>query len=295
MAGYKVVLTMKPFLRSFLFVPAADDRLFDSACDKECDVVILDLEDGTHAIRKQFARKNLKTRYSLLSKASKTIAVRVNGGLLSLAEDLVAAVLPGLDLLVIPKVEHARDVQIIAAAVNQLEKDNGMALGHVKFLLQIESATALPRMHDIATADARVMGMMLGSEDFSLDLGGYPTEELLLTPSLMLLYAARAADIQPIGFIASIANLGDINEFRQVLNRSRSLGFRGAAVVHPKFVNAINECYTPTANQVAEAKEIVDAFEAADRDGIAVIKLGELMIDKPVYRRALQTLAESRS
>ena len=133
------------------------------------------------------------------------------------------------------------------------------------------------------------------SEDFSLDLGGYPTEELLLTPSLMLLYAARAADIQPIGFIASIANLGDINEFRQVLNRSRSLGFRGAAVVHPKFVNAINECYTPTANQVAEAKEIVDAFEAADRDGIAVIKLGELMIDKPVYRRALQTLAESRS
>ncbi|NDF46045.1 MAG: CoA ester lyase, partial [Betaproteobacteria bacterium] len=57
----------------------------------------------------------------------------------------------------------------------------------------------------------------------------------------------------------------------------------------------INECFTPTAKQVAHAKEIVDAFEAADREGIAAIKLGELMVDKPVYKRALQTLAEARS
>jgi citrate lyase subunit beta/citryl-CoA lyase len=286
---------MTSFLRSFLFVPAADDRLFDSACNKNSDVVILDLEDGTHTSRKPMARQGLPARYAQLSKAGKSVAVRVNGGLLSLAEDLMAAVRPGLDLLVLPKVEHARDVQMIAAAVEQLEKEHGMATGHVKFLLQIESAAALPRMHDIAASDARVMGMMLGSEDFSLDLGGYPTEELLLTPSLMLLYAARAAGIQPIGFIASIANLGDTEEFKQVLNRSRALGFRGAVVVHPKFVDAINECFTPTAKQVAQAKEIVDAFEAADREGIAAIKLGELMVDKPVYKRALQILAEARS
>jgi citrate lyase subunit beta/citryl-CoA lyase len=111
----------------------------------------------------------------------------------------------------------------------------------------------------------------------------------------MLLYAARAAGIQPIGFIASIANLGDTEEFKQVLNRSRALGFRGAVVVHPKFVDAINECFTPTAKQIAHAKEIVDAFEAADREGIAAIKLGELMVDKPVYKRALQTLAQARN
>lgn len=283
---------MRHFFRSFLFVPAADERLFESACTKESDVVILDLEDGTHLIQKPIARAGLGLRYFQLSRAGKTVAVRVNGGLLALAEDLIASVLPGLDLLVLPKVEHARDVQMIAVAVSELEKKNDMTPGHVKFLLQIESAAALPRMHDIAAADPRVMGMMLGSEDFSLDLGGHPTEELLLTPSLMLLYAARAAGIQPIGFVASIAKLGDAEEFRQILNRSRSLGFRGAVVVHPKFVKVINECFTPTADQIANAKEIVDAFEEADRRGIAAIKLGDLMIDKPVYRRALQTLAE---
>ncbi|NBT16221.1 MAG: CoA ester lyase, partial [Chitinophagia bacterium] len=82
---------MTPFLRSFLFVPAADDRLFDSACNKNSDVVILDLEDGTHATRKPMARQGLPARYAQLSKVGKTAAVRVNGGLLSLAEDLTAA------------------------------------------------------------------------------------------------------------------------------------------------------------------------------------------------------------
>jgi citrate lyase subunit beta / citryl-CoA lyase len=162
---------MGALLRSFLFVPAADDRLFDSACAKGSDAVILDLEDGTHASRKAAARQGLPARYQRLSTAGKAVAVRVNGDLLTLAQDLRAAVRPGLDLLVLPKVEHARDVQLVATAIGALEAERGLAPGHVRLLLQIESAVALPRLHDIAAAHPRVMGMMLGSEDFSLDLG----------------------------------------------------------------------------------------------------------------------------
>ena len=160
-------------------------------------------------------------------------------------------------------------------------------------LLQIESAAALPRLHDIAAAHPRVMGMMLGSEDFSLDLGGLPGEDLLLAPSLMLLHAARAAGIQPIGFVASIAALGAVDDFRRVLDRARGLGFRGAVIVHPKFIEAVNDCYTPSASEVAAARDIVAAFETADRQGLGAVRLGELMVDKPVYRRALQLLAEA--
>ncbi|MFO1329809.1 MAG: CoA ester lyase [Rubrivivax sp.] len=284
---------MRALLRSFLFVPAADDRLFDSACAKGSDAVILDLEDGTHPTRKAVAREGLPARYPRLAAAAKAAAVRVNGDLLTLAQDLGAAVRPGLDLLVLPKVEHARDVQLVAAAVAALETERGMAPGHVKLLLQIESAAALPRLHDIAAAHPRVMGMMLGSEDFSLDLGGLPTEDLLLAPSLMVLHAARAAGIQPIGFVASIAGLGNVDEFRRTLDRARALGFRGAVVVHPKFVDAVNDCYTPSDAQLAGARAIVDAFEAADAQGLGAVRVGELMVDKPVYRRALQRLAEA--
>jgi citrate lyase subunit beta/citryl-CoA lyase len=284
---------MGTLLRSFLFVPAADDRLFDSACAKGSDAVILDLEDGTHPSRKPAARAGLQARYVRLAATGKTVAVRVNGDLLTLVEDLRAALWPGLDLLVLPKVEHARDVQLIAAAVSTLEAERGLEPGHVRLLLQIEGAAALPRLHDIAAAHPRVMGMMLGSEDFSLDLGGLPSEDLLLAPSLMLLHAARAAGVQPIGFVASIAALGDVESYRRVLDRARSLGFRGAVIVHPKFIEAVNDCYTPSAAQVAQAQAIVEAFDAADRQGLGAVRVGELMVDKPVYRRALQLLADA--
>ena len=284
---------MRTLLRSFLFVPAADDRLFDSACAKGSDAVILDLEDGTHPSRKAAAREGLPARYPRLAAAGKRVAVRVNGDLLTLADDLRAAVRPGRDLLVLPKVEHPRDVQCIAGAVAALEAETGMPPGQVRLLLQIESAAALPRLHDIAVGHPRVMGMMLGSEDFSLDLGGLPGEDLLLAPSLMLLHAARAAGIQPIGFVASIAALGAVDDFRLVLDRARGLGFRGAVIVHPKFIEAVNDCYTPSASELAAARDIVAAFETANRQGLGAVRVGELMVDKPVYRRALQLLAEA--
>ncbi len=280
-------------IRSFLFVPAADERLVESAANKASDAVILDLEDGTHASRKEAARQGLPACYARLASAGKVVAVRINGDLLMVADDLRAAVVPGLDVLVLPKVEHARDVQIVADAVAKLETQRGMAPGHVRFLLQIESAGALPGLHQIAAAHPRVFGMMLGSEDFSLDCGALPTEDTLRVPSMMVLHAARAARIQPIGFIASIAGLGSVEDFRAVLLRARGLGFRGAVVVHPKFVDAINDCYTASPEQLEEARRIVSAFEAADRAGQGAVRVGEQMIDKPVYLRAVELLREA--
>lgn len=282
----------RSFLRSFLFVPAANAKLLDSAPGRPCDAVILDLEDGTHPSLKPAAREGLPVAMARMGDAGKTVAVRINGDLLTAVTDLRAAVRPGLDLLVLPKVEHPRDVQLLAGVVAVLERDNGLPAGHVRFLLQIESAAALARLHEIAAADPRIMGMMLGSEDFSLDCGGLPTADALLAPSLMVLYAARAAGIQPVGFVASIADLGTPEAFRPVVERARALGFRGAVVVHPKFLDVVNDCYTPGEAQLAEARKVIEAFEAADAQGLGAIRVDGIMVDKPVYRRALELLAE---
>lgn len=283
----------RAFWRSFLFVPADNDRLLQSALGKPCDVVILDLEDGTHPSRKESARTSLAASIRRLKDGGKSAAVRINGDLDTAVSDLRVAVCQGLDLVLLPKVEHARDVQLLSGLVTALEARTGISAGHVRFLLQIESAAALPRLHDIAGADPRVMGMMLGSEDFSLDCGGLPTPEALLAPSLMVLYASRAARIQPIGFVASIAELGDVETFTAKLEQARALGFRGAVIVHPKFLDAVNSCYTPSPAAVAEAREIVAAFQAADTQGIGAIKVNGKMIDKPVYRRALELLSDA--
>lgn len=284
-----------PLLRSFLFAPAADEKLVASAAARSCDAVILDLEDGTHPSLRSAARQGLESAYGRLKAAGKTVAVRINGDLLTAVTDLRAAVRPGLDLLVCPKVEHARDVQLLAVAVSALEDEHGVPRGHVRLLLQIESAQALPRLHDIAAADPRVMGMMLGSEDFSLDCGGLPTPDALLAPSLMVLYAARAAGIQPIGFVGSIADLGSADDFKATVERARALGFRGAVVVHPRFLDVVNACYTPDAGQIARAQRVVDAFEAAYARGLGAIRVDGSMVDKPVYRRALDLLREGRA
>lgn len=279
-------------VRSFLFVPAANEKLLQSAVTKSSDAVILDLEDGTHPSQRAVARERLADSIGRLKAVSKLAAVRVNGDWLTTVVDLQAAVLRGLDILVLPKVEHPRDVQIIAQMVADLEAAQGIEAGHVRLLLQIESAVALPRLYDIAASSPRVMGMMLGSEDYSLDCGGLPTPDALLYPSMAVLTAARAARIQPIGFIASIAELGSPEDFAAVVQRARALGFRGAVVVHPKFVDVVNACYTPTPEQAKQAQRVVDAFDDAFARGEGAIKLDGAMVDKPVYRRAQELLAE---
>jgi citrate lyase subunit beta/citryl-CoA lyase len=279
--------------RSFLFVPADNERLLASALAKPADVVILDLEDGTAPARKAAAREQLAGNIRRVAEAGKAAAVRINGDLNTAVTDLRAAVVPGLALVLLPKVEHPRDVQLLSGLIGDLERAAGIAAGTVRLLLQIESCAALPRLHEIAAADARTMGMMLGSEDFSLDAGGLPTPEALFAPSIAVLHAARAAGIQPIGFIASIADLGDVEQFARVLEQARGLGFRGAVVVHPKFLEAVNACYTPSAEQVAQAREVVAGFEAALAQGQGAVKVQGRMIDKPVYLRSLALLKEA--
>lgn len=283
----------KTRLRSFLFVPADSGRLLDSALDKPCDVVILDLEDGVHPSRKACARDALRASVARVAAANKTAAVRINSDLDTAVSDLREAVCAGLGLVLLPKVEHARDVQLLSQLVGALETKAGLPEGQVRLILQIESTAALPRLYKIAAADLRTMGIMLGSEDFSLDCGARPTAELLMQPSLMVLYAARAARIQPIGFVGSIADLGDVEEFTQRLKQARDLGFRGAVVVHPKFLNAVNACFTPTAAELAEARQIVTAFEAGDSNSVGAMAVNGRMIDKPVYLRALELIAEA--
>jgi citrate lyase subunit beta/citryl-CoA lyase len=286
---------MPDLIRSFLFVPAANEKLLASALGRPADAIILDLEDGTHPSMRAAARSRIAESIARVKAESKIAAVRINADWLTAMQDLDAAVGGGPDILVLPKVEHPRDVQILDQIVGDLEARAQLPASHARFLLQIESAKALPQVYEIAQASPRIMGMMLGSEDYSLDCGAVPTPDSLFFASMTVLNAARAAGIQPIGLIDSIANLGDIDAFEQVLGRAKALGFRGAVVVHPKFLDAINACYTPTAEQIEQARNIVESFEAAFGQGLGAVKVGDLMVDKPVYRRALECLKDARA
>src|SRR4051794_23091585 len=252
-----------PRWRSLLFVPAHVERFVAGAHKRHADAVILDLEDSVPLAQKPDARAVLPHSITSVSQQGAAAMVRVNHSLRALAQDLEAAVVPGLAALVLPKVESAAFVREVADAVAELEIERSLSSGSVRFVLQIETPAALFDLLSIGAAHSRIAAMTLGPEDLSAALGGTREPDALLGPNLAVLYAARAAGLLPLGFVGSIAAYSDLDAFRETARQARRLGFRGAMVVHPAQVPVLNEAFSPTSEEIAWARRVVAGDAAA--------------------------------
>jgi len=175
--------------------------------------------------------------------------------------------------------------------VTELETERGLPIGGIGFAAMIEHPRALAHINDIAEHGPRVIAMMLGGEDFALETGMEPTEETLLMPKQQMIFAARSAGIMPLGFIASVAGFGDWDAFGRMVRRSRQFGFMGAGCIHPGQVPIVNREYSPSADEVAYARRIVDENARHEAAGRASWSLDGKMIDVPVVVRAQRLLA----
>jgi citrate lyase subunit beta/citryl-CoA lyase len=110
-------------------------------------------------------------------------------------------------------------------------------------------------------------------------------------PKQQMIFAARSAGIMPLGYIASVASFGDLEAFRRMVKRSRQFGFLGATCIHPAQVAIVNEEYSPSPDEVALAKRIIDGNEKAKAEGRASFAVDGKMIDVPVVVRAERLLA----
>jgi len=205
--------------------------------------------------------------------------------------DLEAAIFPQVHSLAVTKVDSADHVRLVAEVVSELEAERGMAVGSTTFTVMIETAAAWFRMPDIAAASSRIVAMTLGGEDFALSVGMLPEPEGLFMPKQQLAIAARAAGIMPLGFIGTVADYNDLDEFRRICRRSHKLGFLGASVIHPSQVAILNEEFGPSADEVDPARRIVAAYQEATAAGRGSIAVDGKMIDVPVVIRAQQLLA----
>lgn len=277
-------------LRSLLFVPAHVDRFIARAHERGADGIILDLEDSVPVTEKEAARSLLSSSIASVRQNGGAALVRVNHGLRHLVRDLEAAIMPGLSALVLPKVESPDFVREIANSVSELESERGMAQGAVRFILQIETPSALFVLPAIAEAHSRVLAMALGPEDYSASIGGVPESDTLFTPNYAVLCAARAAGIVPLGFVGSIGDYSDLEKFAETIRSARRLGFRGALVVHPSQVSVLNEGFAPTAAEIDWARRVVAEDQNARAEGRGAFQLDGRMIDTPVVRRAEEIL-----
>ncbi|MBV8398444.1 MAG: CoA ester lyase [Acetobacteraceae bacterium] len=285
-----MMATSLPVWRSLLYVPVINPRFVEKAAGSGADAVILDLEDSVPPSEKDRARTLLANASREAARGGADIVVRVNRPWRLLVRDLEATIIAGVAALALPKVESAEHAQAIAEIVGELESERGLAPGSVRLLAMIETAAGFFRIEAIARSHPRVVALTIGAEDLALSLGMLPEAEGLFYPNQQAVFAARAAGILPLGFIGTVAEYKDLAAFRATVQRSRRLGFMGAACIHPSQIGILNEAFAPSGEEVRRAERMVAAYDAAIADGRGAVEFEGRMIDIPVVERARQTL-----
>lgn len=280
--------------RSLMFVPATGEKFVAKAHTRGADVVILDLEDSIPPGEKQAARDALPKASATVGQAGAEVAVRINRALDLSVPDIAAAVMPTVGTLMLPKVMGPEHIRLLSEVVTAREAALGMTIGHTRFVAVVETPDAIPLLSAIATADPRVVAIGVGAEDLSTELEAVPSADLLYHFGMMVVAAARAARIQPMGSVGPFADFSDLEGYRASLRRSRALGFACQACIHPAQVPIINEEYGPSPAEVDRARRLIAAFDAALAEGKGAVAFEGQMIDLPVVERARRLLGRAR-
>ena len=285
-------------MRSLLFVPADGGAKLDKAMASGADAVILDLEDSITPERKAQAR----TAALEFLKAAQTkkprprLLVRINGLDTGMTDtDLEAVVAGRPDAIVFPKAEGGASVVHLDAKLTAREAIAGLPEGGIKILAQaVESAAGLFLAGTFRDASARLIGMTWGPEDLSAELGaeanrdaaGQLTEPYRLARN-MCLFGAAAAKLPAIETV--YVDFRNSEGLRRDTQDARRDGFAGRLAIHPAQVAVINEVFTPSPEQIAQAKTVVAAF--AVRPGAGAVGIDGKMYDRPHLLRAQALLA----
>jgi citrate lyase subunit beta/citryl-CoA lyase len=280
---------MKPDLpvwRSLLYVPVNVEKFVDKAHTRGADVIQLDLEDAVPPAEKEKARTLVEKNAARVRRGGADVVVRINQPLSLAVRDLEASICPDVDGIAITKADSASHVKLLGELVGELEAKRAMKAGHTKFIVMIETADAYTRIDEIPRASPRVVAMNIGGEDFALDLNAQPDDDVLLHPKQRMIISARAAGVMPLGFIGTVADFSDWEKFRLMVRRSRRFGFDGAGCIHPGQVKIVNEEYTPSAEEVAYARKVIQMDREAQAAGRGSFQIDGKMIDIPVVVRA---------
>lgn len=289
-------------MRSMLFVPGDSARKIEKGIGSGADAIIIDLEDSVALDNKDDARRLTAATLAGLDAAARAsgpeIYVRVNALDTGLADDDLGAVMAGRpDGIMQPKARGGADVRTLAAMLVVEEARRGIASGATGIVVvATETAASLFQMGSYVDAGPRLRGMAWGAEDLSADLGatgnkrpdGAYADPYRLARTLCLA-GAVAASVQPIDTVFTAFR--DDAGLRAECEAAVRDGFTGKMAIHPAQVATINEMFTPSADDVARARRIVEAFAAAGNPG--VVGLDGEMLDRPHLTRAERLLSRA--
>ncbi len=277
--------------RSMLFTPGNHLRRMEKTLELPVDGVILDLEDAVAIAEKPAARATI-VEWLQRPRGHRKGFVRMNALTTPFAfGDIEAVVGPGLDGIVQPKVEAASDVHTVDYIISHYERERGLAPGAVELMPIVETARGIEKFGEIARASKRVKKVAFGSGDFSNDTGTPWIREnpLLLWARAQVAIFSRSAELEP-PMDSVWARLDDEDGFVADCREARNMGYQGKMLIHPKQVDTINATFSPSAQEIAHAREICAAFDEAERNGSSAIVVNGVFVDYPIVYHARHVL-----
>ncbi len=281
----------RPHWRSLLYVPVVSERFVAKAHERGADAIILELEDAVAPSEKERGRSLVPDAAATVSQGGADVLVRVNRPWRLAVRDLEASIGPHVRGLVLPKVDSAEHVLALAEIAASVEAERGLEDGHTVFFPRIEGPKGLLNVAEICAAHPRIVAVGLGSSDYTIATGMEAGRAGNVTASFLVVNAARAAGIVPIGLTGAIVGFGDLDAFRRSAEESRAMGLRGAPCVHPSQVPILNEVFSPTKEELERARRIVEEYEQALGAGQGAIAVDGELVDIPFYEHAKRLLA----
>lgn len=278
-------------LRTWLFGPGADRAVHEAMSASRADVLIQDLEDFTPPQRRDEARALAAGLFAHWRTVGARVCVRIN----SLHEDGpldLSCVVPAKpDFVAYPKAATPRDMRDLDRAITSAEERASLAPGSIGILPVCETALGVVNVREIAAASPRIRYALLGAEDLAADLMAERSREAVELDHARRRFVleCRAARIEPIDAPYTFTDVeGAAQEARYV----RRLGYRAKSLVRPDHTAAILAALMPSEGELAQARRMVEAFEAARARGEERTLVDGLWVEVPTYLNAKRLLVQ---
>ena len=280
-------------MRSLMFVPAHNQKLLDSSVRRDADVLLLDIEDSVPLCDKQQARDNIKAFVKRDDLNGKLIFPRVNdresGELL---KDLYQLTIEGVTGFMYPKATKGEDIYFLGKLLETIEYEKHFPIGTFKIIPLIETAGAIVNIKEICTACHRVCAVTFGCEDYVTDLRGKhdPDGKSIFFARNEIVNAARSTGVIPIDTVH--IKVHDLEDLEKNLKVAKNLGFEGMLILNPKELPLCHQYFSPSAEEVAWATEMVQLAEEAVAEGKGVAVKEGKFIGPPMVKMARNIMAK---
>jgi len=283
-------MTIRP-RRSVLYMPGSNARALEKARTLPADGVILDLEDAVAPDAKETARKQVAEAVKAGGFGKREVFIRVNGVDTAWhADDLSAAAHAAPDAILVPKVSSSEQLELIGRRLLDMGTSH-----RTRVWAMIETPFAILNIRDIAEAatdsETRLSGFVLGTNDLAKETRAriVPGRAPMLPWLTTCVAAARTYGIDVLDGVYN--DLGNAEGFVAECAQARDLGFDGKTLIHPNQIDPCNAAFSPSEDEVAQARKMIAAFDLPENKDKGVVQIEGRMVERMHAEMARRTVA----